>query len=118
MIRSDKAEPRSPLPYYYLFDALIADRRTEEAKAYLRDFVLLPAHKPFMARVYEAHIALAEFDEAKADAIMRELLESNPQDAGVLFEAAQYYAKKADYDKALDCYAQRPTTQHYHSENV
>ena len=57
-----------------------------------------------MSQVYRAHIALARFDKAAADGIIGEMLEANPENDGALFEAAQYYARKCDYDKAIVCY--------------
>ena len=104
VVALDPGEPKSPLPYYYLIDHLIADRRTEEAKAYLEELRKLPAHKPMLARSYEAHIALAEFDERRADAIMEQALREFAPESGILFEAAQYYAGKCDYERAVELY--------------
>ncbi len=104
VVALDPGEPKSPLPYYYLIDHLIADRRTEEAKAYLEELRKLPAHKPMLARSYEAHIALAEFDERRADAIMEQALREFAPESGILFEAAQYYAGKCDYERAAELY--------------
>ena len=104
VVALDPGEPKSPLPYYYLIDHLIADRRTEEAKAYLEELRKLPAHKPMLVRSYEAHIALAEFDERRADAIMEQALREFAPESGILFEAAQYYAGKCDYERAVELY--------------
>ncbi len=104
LIAKDKTEPRSPLPYCYLLDQLIADHRTAEAEKTLRAYEQLPAHKPFMAAVYRAHIELAKYDEAKADAVMEEAVKQYAPDSGVLFEAAQYYAGKCEYEKAVSYY--------------
>lgn len=104
VVALDPVEPKSPLPYYYLIDHLIADRRTEEAKAYLEELRKLPAHKPMLARSYEAHIALEEFDERRADAIMEQALREFAPESGILFEAAQYYAGKCDYERAAELY--------------
>lgn len=104
VIASDTGEPKTPLPYFYLIDNLIADRRTEEAKEALRQFAALPTHRPMMVPVYEAAIALAEFDEQKADAIMENALEQFGNQADFLFETAQYYARKCQYDKAVHYY--------------
>ncbi len=104
VVALDPGEPKSPLPYYYLIDHLIADRRTEEAKAYLEELRKLPAHKPMLVRSYEAHIALAEFDERRADAIMEQALREFAPESGILFEAAQYYAGKCDYERAAELY--------------
>ena len=57
-----------------------------------------------MKHVYRAHIALARFDEPAADQIMEDLLAEQPDNNAALFEAAQYYAAKCDYKKAIDCY--------------
>ena len=35
---------------------------------------------------------------------MEDLLAEQPDDDAVLFETAQYYAAKADYEKAIACY--------------
>ena len=104
VIREDKETPGTPLPYYYLMDNLLADHRTKEAAEYLEKFQTLPAHKPFMAVVYRAHIALAEFDEKRADGIIENGLELYADNGGFLFEAAQYYAKKCRYSRALELY--------------
>ena len=104
VIRRDKVQPRTPLPYYYLLDQLIADRRTEEAAAYLDEVQKLPAHKPCLIPVYRAHIALAEFDAPEGERIMAEALEIYGEDPVFLFEAAQYYAGKCAYEKAIRFY--------------
>ena len=104
VIREDRETPATPLPYYYLIDNLIADHRTKEAAQYLSIFETLPAAKPFMVQIYKAHIALAEYDEKTADAIIEEGLAIYGTDGGYLFEAAQYYARKCNYEKALSLY--------------
>ena len=96
----------SPLPYYYLIDNLIADRRVEEARQAVAACRKLPGHKPFLLTAYEAHIALAEFDEAKADAIIEAGKEQYAEDSGFLFQAAQYHARKGEYSQAIACYEQ------------
>ena len=60
--------------------------------------------RPVLLNVYRAHIALSRFDEAAADGIMEELLAAFPGDCTALYEAAQYYAAKSDYQKALPLY--------------
>ena len=104
VIRDDKVTPATPLPYYYLIDNLIADRRTKEAREYLTKMQTLPSHKPILAVVYRAHIALAEFDEKTADRIMEEGFKEFSDNGVFLFEAAQYYASKCDYERALGLY--------------
>lgn len=104
VIANDNIEPHTPLPYYYLLDELIADHRTQEARTYLEALQKCPAHKPVLIPLYEAAIALAEFDEPKANAIMEKALADHAGNADVLFEAAQFYARKCDYDKAIQYY--------------
>ena len=104
LIRNDTGTPRSPLPYMYLIDNLLADNRTKEAAAYLEEYRTLPAHRPFMVPVYRAHIALAEHDEKRADIILEQAMAEYAQDGSFLFEAAQYYARKCEYEKAIQYY--------------
>ena len=104
VIENDHIEPKTPLPYYYLIDNLLADHRTEEAADYLQQYSALPAHKPFMVPVYEAAIELAAYDEEKADDIMERALKEFGEDAGFLFETAQYYARKCQYQNAIQYY--------------
>ena len=104
VIAGDKVEPKTPLPYYYLLDELIADHRTEEAEYYLSALKTVPAHRPLLIPVYEANIALAEYDEPRADAIMEKAMAEFSGECDFLFEAAQYYARKGDYEKALEYY--------------
>lgn len=109
------ANPGCRLPYMYLIDNLIADHRADEAESFLERMSRLEDANPVMVRVYGAHIALARFDENKADAIIEQLGKEYPEDEVYLFEAAQYYAKKGEYEKAISLYekdfevdAQRP----------
>lgn len=104
LIANDRVEPHTPLPYYYLIDNLIADRRTEEAKRYLDACQKLPAFRPFLREVYSAHIALAECDEKRADAIIEAGMKKYGDNGDFLFEAAQYHARKCEYEKAIMCY--------------
>ena len=99
-----RAAPESYLPYMYLIDNLLADRRADEAERYLARMRTLKGANPVMAEVYRAHIALARFDEPAADAIMERLASEHPDDAVALFEAAQYYAGKCGYEKAIEYY--------------
>lgn len=104
VIESDTVTPRSPLPYYFLLDNLIADHRTAEARKYLDVCRTLPACRPFLVPVYEAHIALSEYDAARADEIMANALGEFSEDSGFLFESAQYHARKCEYAKAIEFY--------------
>ena len=104
VIENDGVTPKTPLPYYEIMDNLLADHRTAEARKYLNECKTLPAHKPFLMPVYEAYIALAEYNEKGADRIMEEALGEFSENSGFLFESAQYYARKCDYAKAIDFY--------------
>ena len=99
-----EANPDAALPYMYLLDNLIADHRADEAELWLERYCRLEKAHPVMKRVYRAYIALARYDEATADQIMEELLTEQPENDAVLFEAAQYYAAKCSYQRAIDCY--------------
>ena len=104
VIDSDSATPQTPLPYYEIIDNLIADHRTKEAKEYLDKCKALPAHRPFLIPIYEAHIALAEYDRERADRIMEAALSKFSDNGGFLFETAQYYAGQCKYEKAIEFY--------------
>jgi len=104
VIDNDTINPQTPLPYYYIIDNLIADHRTKEAKKYLEILQTLPAHRPFLIPVYKAYIALAEYDVRKADNIMESAFTEFSDNAGFLFEMAQYYARKCEYEKAIEYY--------------
>ena len=86
--------PDVRLPYLYLIDNLLADNRANEAENYLERVNRLPDARPVMVQVYQAHIALARFDEKTADRIIENLVAAHPEDFVCLFEAAQYYAQK------------------------
>lgn len=104
VIASDRITPKAALPYMYLIDNLIADHRTAEAEKYLNEYAALPAARPFVIPVYRAHIALAEYDKPRADAIMAEAEKHFGNDAGFLFELAQYHARMGDYRNAIAYY--------------
>ena len=93
-----EADPSVAPPYMYLIDNLLADHRADEAERWLDRYCALEKAHPVMKRVYRAYIALARFDEKTADRIMEELLAEQPENDAALFEAAQYYAGKADYE--------------------
>ena len=59
-----------------------------------------------MIPVYKAYIALAEYDVKKADSIMESALLEFTDNSGFLFETAQYYARKCEYEKAIAYYEQ------------
>ena len=92
------------LPYWYLLDNLIADHRCVEAKYYLNILEKLKPESHVVIMAYKAGIKLAEYDEAGADEIIKELEEKYKDDKFCAFEIAQYFAKKADYKKAIAYY--------------
>lgn len=98
------SNPDMVLPYYYLIDNLLADHRADEAERYLEKLSRIGGANRVLCRVYPAYIALARFDENTADRIMEDLLKEEPEDSAVLFEAAQYFAKKCDYMRAIELY--------------
>ena len=107
-----EANPDVTLPYMYLIDNLIADHRADEAERWLDRFSALEKAHPVMKRVYRAYIALARFDEPSADRIMEKLLSEQPDNDAVLFETAQYYAAKCDYERAIECYERAFAVDH------
>ncbi len=104
VVAADKIEPKSSMPYYYLIDNLLADNRADEAEHYHSIFATLPSANPVLVDVYKAYIALARFDVGAADRIIDSCIEEHPEDFGYLFEAAQYYARRCEYQKALQLY--------------
>lgn len=104
LIADGSAGAEMPLPYYDLLDNLIADCRTREAREVLTKLSRLPKHKPFLIPVYEAAILLAECKAQQADAVMENALKDFPCHAGLLFEAAQHYARRCEYEKAIQYY--------------
>ncbi len=99
-----EADPELRLPYFYLLDNLLADHRADEAELYLERLSKLKDTRPVSNEVYRAYIALARFDEKTADAIIERLEAEHAEDFACLFEAAQYYARKCDYDRAIELY--------------
>lgn len=99
-----KDNPNCVLALEYLLDNLIADHRADEAEKVLAHLQTLPGAKHALNEAYRAHIALDRFDEHTADCIMEKLIKENPSDSAALFETAQYYAKKCNYEKAIALY--------------
>ncbi len=99
-----EANPDVRLPYFYLLDNLIADHRADEAERYLDRLCKLKDTNPIVIQAYRAHIALARFDEPAADRIIEQMIAENPEDSACLFETAQYYVMKCDYQKAIAYY--------------
>ena len=103
-IANDTGSPKSALPYYYLIDNLLADNRVAEAEVYLKQFAMLPSANPIMVDVYPAYIALSRHDVDLANKIIENCVSNHPNDGGYLFEAAQYYARNCEYERAIDLY--------------
>ncbi len=99
-----RENPESRLVCSYLLDNLLADHRADEAEEVLERMCALKDSRYVINQVYRAHIALARFDEPTADRIIEELTAEHGDDFACLFEAAQYYAAKCDYDKAIALY--------------
>ena len=104
VIESDREIPKSSLPYYYLIDNLLADGRSNEAEQYLAEFSILPSANPVLCDVYPAYIELTRHNVKLADEIIENCICNHPDDKGYLFEAAQYYARKCEYEKAIKYY--------------
>lgn len=104
VIENDTVTPKTPLPVYEVMDNLIAEHRTKEAREYLEIYKTLPAHKPVLVPVYEASLALAEFDAVKADTIMANAEKEFGENSDFVFEYAQYHARKCEYKEAIACY--------------
>ncbi len=104
VIEADHGNPKTSLPYYYLIDNLLADNRTIEAEKYLYEFSELASVQPVMVEIYKAYIALGEFNVNKADKIIEECEKMYSLNSTFLFEAAQYYARRCKYEKALSFY--------------
>jgi len=104
IIEQDGITLKTPMSYYEIMDNLISDHRTDEARRYLDEYKTLPVHKPFLVPVYEAYIAMADFDIQKADQIMQNALNEFYDNSGFLFECGQYYARKCEYQKAIEFY--------------
>ena len=92
------------LPYLYLIDNLLADHRADDAEKALNKLCKLKDSNPIINQIYLAHIALERFEEEKADGIIVKMISDHKDDSVCLFEAAQYYAKKCNFDKAIELY--------------
>lgn len=95
---------KSTLPYLFLLDNLIDDKRVEEAKIYLEEYSKLPSCKEVLIVVYKAYIAMAEYDINKANNIMDNAFIIYKDNPVFLFEYAQFQARNCNYDKAIDLY--------------
>lgn len=97
-------DPEAVLSYELLIDNLLADHRSDEAEKVLKKLTTMEKFNPILGSVYKAHIALTRYDEKTADEIIEKMLADHPSDDAALFEAAQYYAKKGAYEKAIPLY--------------
>lgn len=98
------ANPEIGRNYLYLLDNLLADNRTAEAKQYLETYGELPNHTAFQIPIYEGKIALAEHDVVRAEEKFKEAEKRFPDNGGVLFEIAGYYARTCQYEKSAAYY--------------
>lgn len=103
-IAADKIAPKSPLPYYYLIDNLLADNRLSEAEYYINEMAKLPAAKSVLVEVYAAYLSLLRHNVEQANKIIDACVAEHPDNSDALFEAAQYYARQCEYDKAIELY--------------
>ena len=99
-----EANPDVRDPYHHLLWNLIADHRCDEAERYLEKLRELKPEAKVILESYRAGIELARFHEKEADEIMARLGEEYGEDDGYLFELAQYYAKKGQYEKVIELY--------------
>ena len=99
-----EANPGMKMPLYDLIENLLADHRAHEAEYYLGLLDRVEDANPALRDAYRAHIALARFHEPEADRIMEAAVAAHPEDSSYLFEAANYWARKCDYDKAIRYY--------------
>ena len=97
-------DPEAILSSELLMDNLLADHRSDEAEKVLKKLMTMEKFNPILGIVYKAHIALTRYDEKTADEIIESMLADHPSDDAALFEAAQYYAKKGEYEKAIPLY--------------
>ncbi len=104
VIENDGGTPKTPMPYYYLIDGLLSDCRVDEAEKYVDAMAALPGHNPILVPVYRAYIALARHDVQASEAIISAGLAEFEGNGGYLFEVAQYYAGRAEYQKAIEYY--------------
>ena len=57
-----------------------------------------------MVDTYPEYILLHSHKVEEADNVIESCIELHPDDRGYLVEAAQYYARKCEYHKAIDLY--------------
>ena len=96
--------PSIGLPYLYLMDNLLADNRVDEAEEYIGRYEKLDRANKLLADFYKVHITWIRKGGEEADKQVEALAREYPDHEGFLFEAAQYYAKRAKYDKAIAYY--------------
>ena len=92
------------LPYLYLIDNLIADNRADEAEEYLLEYSKFKDQNTLMVDVYKAYISWIRKGGEAGDQVIESLKVKYKEDPGFLFEAAQYYAKRAKYEKTIEYY--------------
>ena len=92
------------LPYLYLIDNLIADNRADEAEQYVLEYAKLKDSNAILVDIYKVYIEWIRNGGKSADKMMDALETKYKNDSVFLFEAAQYYAKRAKYDKTIELY--------------
>lgn len=104
-----KKHPRDRAGYLWLMDNLIADGRLDEAKEALR--VMRAVKETYHAPLYEGWIARFEHGWAAADECWNRMVEHYSEDWHVWFSRADTYAKRAQYDKAIEDYKKAASLQ-------
>lgn len=94
----------SKLSYLYLIDNLIADNRADEAEKYIHAYAKLEGHNELLVDIYEAYLVWIRSGGETADKMVESLKDQYKDDPSFLFEAAQYYAKRAKYEKTIEYY--------------
>ena len=91
--------------YYDLLDNLLADNRTREATEYLDKYAKLKDARELQVLCYQIRILLKEHKAQEALEKMLYMEKHIPNDGGVLFELAGFYADMCEYEKAIEYYS-------------
>ena len=92
------------LPYLYLIDNLIADNRADEAEKYINEYAKLKDSNQLLVDIYKVYVVWIRNGGETSDQLLESLTDKYKDDSAFLFEAAQYYAKRAKYDKTIEYY--------------
>ncbi|MBE7003303.1 MAG: helix-turn-helix domain-containing protein [Ruminococcaceae bacterium] len=88
--------------YMWYMDALIADRRLDEARQALTK--MRAARDDFRCELYESLIARAAGDRAEEERCLERMVEKYPDEWMAWFERGDAHAHHAEYEKALADY--------------